>query len=181
MLVVRVTSTTTSLDVLLDSFLLWRCNSCVAITSIHWSWWVLTCGATGRSERMLSIRDHLLGHCLFPPMLKSFISSLKVKGFDLVAPFCGIYSSSLWSWVVQDYNQKVEVEHQLPVLNQKNTLALLIGIHCVCNPCHRQLSILMAHIYQGLGGSELWTQFVAESSWWVFSFFDDYSDILPYV
>ncbi|KAK8804531.1 hypothetical protein WA588_004741, partial [Blastocystis sp. NMH] len=49
-------------------------------------------------------------------MLKSFISSLKVKGFDLVAPFC-----------VQDYNQKVEVEHQLPVLNQKNTLALLIG------------------------------------------------------
>ena len=44
---------------------------------------------------MLSIRDHLLGHCLFPSMLKSFISSLKVKGFDLVAPFCGTYSSSL--------------------------------------------------------------------------------------
>ena len=64
-------------------------------------------------------------------MLSSFVESLKRSGFDIAVPFCGKSVNDCCYAVVQTYNSLVQKRSHLPVMNQDNTLAMLIGIDTV--------------------------------------------------
>ena len=64
-------------------------------------------------------------------MLSTFVESLKQSGFDIVVPFCGRFVNGGRYAVVQAYNPLVQKRFHVPVMNQDNTLAILIGIQVV--------------------------------------------------
>lgn len=64
-------------------------------------------------------------------MLSTFVESLKQSGFDIAVPFCGMSVNGLFHVPVQTYNSLVQKRFHLPVMNQSNTLAMLIGIDVI--------------------------------------------------
>ena len=85
-------------------------------------------------------------------MLSTFVESLKRSGFDIAVPFCGKSVNDCCYAIVQTYNPLVQKRFQLPVMNQNNTLAMLIGIdvvfpqsqeiHANYGPCSSNISLI---------------------------------------